>query len=93
MITLLTEGIRHDLDDFFRLNLPGEEEPHHPYLVITVNPATDDVIIHAEPRRKDVLLLYPDATMVLQQWPGKWRSDFFLFTVGQLKAALAAKGK
>ena len=59
--------------------------------MVTVIQATDRIVIHAETRRKDVLL-YPDDTVVLKQWPGKWRSDVFQFTVGQLKAELAKKG-
>jgi hypothetical protein len=32
------------------------------------------------------LLDYPDDTQVMVQWSGKWRSDFFLFTVADLRA-------
>lgn len=40
--------------------------------------------IHIIEKLSDVLQ-YPDDCMVLKQWPGSWRSDFFKLTVGMLR--------
>lgn len=40
---------------------------------------------------KDSLLRYPDETKVMGQWRGEWRSDFFQFTVGDVRKFLEAR--
>lgn len=57
------------------------DSTHRPYLVITKNSV---LIVN----KVKTLVTYPDDTIVIQQWPGEWRSDFIKFTVGQAKEAL-----
>ena len=37
---------------------------------------------------KEALLKLPDETQVMQQWPGKWDSDWFTYSVGDLRGFL-----
>lgn len=55
---------------------------HNPFLVFNKDGARTTVEIVDS--AKD-LLTYPTQTKVMAQWAGKQRSDFFQFTVGQLK--------
>jgi hypothetical protein len=34
----------------------------------------------------------PDATPIMAQWPGQWKSDWFQGTVGELKRAMENAG-
>jgi hypothetical protein len=84
-------GIRHDgLDRFFaQSGVLDAESPHQPFLILFVR-ADGLVVVSAQPRLELVLAL-PDETMLLRQWTGRARSDFFRFTVGDLRAALVAR--
>ena len=60
-----------------------KKDKHHPFLVFVPEDETNvrvDLVENAEQ-----LVKYPAATKVMAQWPGKSRSDFFQFTVGQLR--------
>jgi hypothetical protein len=46
--------------------------------------------IHIVEKLTDVLQ-YPDECVVLKQWPGNWRSDFFKLTVGMLREKASSK--
>jgi hypothetical protein len=39
----------------------------------------------------EALLKLPDETPVMQQWPGKWDSDWFTYTVGDVRGYLGAE--
>ena len=86
-ITLALAG-RTDLEDFF--NLSGirthSKLNHTPALVFIVSGNSVKVRAITKPK---LLLEYPDDTQVMMQWSGKWRSDFFQFTIGQLKEHIA----
>ena len=87
MANLILAG-RTDVDDYFRLSGIRESKKlvHTPLLVFI---ATEDTVqVHIVENPKD-LLSYADETKVMGQWRGQWRSDFFRFTVGQLRQYLA----
>lgn len=60
-------------------------------LAALAKPPTDhkpELRIHIIEKLADVLEL-PDECVVLKQWPGNWRSDFFKLTVGMLREKVA----
>lgn len=77
-------------DDFWRLSdvLNPGPKPHHPFLVLENEDGHTHINIIQD---IDGLLAYADETPVLYQWQGKWRSDFFHFSVGQARVAKAAQ--
>jgi hypothetical protein len=84
--------VRRDLHDFFGQYLLMQHAPlaHHPVLVFTrqwvPGHAGGQVVVTAE-TMVEAVLTYPPDTCCLAQWPGKFRSDYFLFTVADLTAA------
>lgn len=83
---LITSG-RTDLEDYFRLSgvLEWKELKHSPFLVFVEGKETIEIKIV---KNTTELLNYADETKVMAQWKGEWRSDFFQFTVGQVRAFL-----
>lgn len=55
---------------------------HTPFLVIEPGRVTVE-------EKGENLLRLDDATHVMFQWEGQWRSDWFVFTVGELRAYVA----
>lgn len=96
---IITHGIRHDEPHLFERSevLSGRDAMQRPYLVIvdasimgeSWNSANSAVVTQV----RDIadLLEYPDAAVVLWTWPGKDRSDYFRFTVGEFRAAHTAR--
>lgn len=80
---LVTSG-RTDVDDYFQLSGIREytDLRHTPFLVFAEKGNVIEVQIV---RSATQLLDYPDHTKAMGQWKGKWRSDFFQFTVGQFR--------
>lgn len=85
--------LRTDTKDFFRLSGFYESRkmkwPHHPIIAIVSTQAAPAIIVIssvAELLKADLL---PD-TLCIQQWPGQWRSDFFMFTLQDARAAAFA---
>lgn len=80
---VLTQG-RTDIEDYFRLSgmRENKKNPHHPFLVFDTRNRKIQVKIIENPVE---LLSFSDGTKVMAQWSGRWRSDFFQFTIGQLK--------
>ena len=75
---------RRDLPDLFRLSGIRESVKleHTPFLVFDVqNEALTVKIVKSMPE----LLEFADDTQVMVQWKGKFRSDFFHFTVKDLR--------
>lgn len=73
-------GIRHDaLDKFFQLSgaTGVEEQVHLPYIIFTEQGVSLCFWLSE-------LVQMPRETWVMRQWPGKMRSDFFRFQVGEL---------
>ena len=94
MIEIVTSG-RDDLADFFRIGnlLILKKLTHHPYLAYVRKFVDLRDELHVEViDTTEKLLTLPDATKVMQQWPGKWRSDFMRFTVGDVRAELMRRG-
>lgn len=80
---LITTG-RTDLNDFFGLSgiREWEELSHTPALAFIESKDEIKVEIISKPHK---LLDLPDKTKIMMQWKGQWRSDFFHFTVEELK--------
>lgn len=81
---VITSG-RTDLAEYFKLSGIREHRKltHAPFLVFIASANTVEVRIVDNAKK---LLEYPDATQVMGQWRGEWKSDFFRFTVGDLRA-------
>lgn len=96
-MSIVTHSIRHDDPHLFERShvLDGSEAMHSPYLVIFELPwgteSNEPVTSVSQVRDIVDLLEYADSAIVLWQWPGKSRSDFFRFTVGEFRAARDAK--
>jgi hypothetical protein len=88
---VVTAG-RTDIEDYF--NLSGIREykklNQHPFLVFVE--AEDGIEVRIVDNAAN-LLSYPDETKVMAQWGGKWKSDFFQFTVGQFRQSVADNPK
>jgi hypothetical protein len=53
---------------------------HHPFL-LWVGPLEVKII-----KTLDEVLDYPDDSFVIKQWKGEWRSDFFQFSVADIRS-------
>jgi hypothetical protein len=82
---------RADLDEFFSQSDISwcKKLVHTPAIAFLVEEidGTTEVHVNTYSNPKDLLRL-PDETPVMMQWSGKWRSDFFQFTVGDYRASL-----
>ena len=81
-------GVRSDLTDFWSISgiFDYKEHPHNQYIVITSREGSDaeiGIFSKIEDFINDLSL--PDDAIVMKQWVGKWRSDWFKFTLGELK--------
>lgn len=65
----------------------GDKNTHHPFLVFRVNAASLSVFVETVRDARQVAK-YPPETPVLAQWPGKYRSDWFFLTAGDISAHL-----
>jgi len=91
MIELTTAG-RTDVYDYFRKSGIREAKRlnHTPFLVFLLNGNRVTVTIVDSIKE---LLDYPSETPVMAQWSGKWNSDYFRFTVADLKNYITANPK
>lgn len=90
MTAIFTTG-RTDLTHLFdRSPILDGEDPHHPFLVFVAE-GEDAIRVRIIPDAATLVELYPPETPVMWQWPGRWRSDFFQFTVADVAEALAAR--
>jgi hypothetical protein len=89
-ITLNTENVRTDLEDFWPHSgvLADRRRPHHPFLALVVR--GDEVTVCVIPKSADARLLPPE-TVLLAQWEGEFRSDFFRFTAGELNREMTKR--
>jgi hypothetical protein len=69
--------------------LKYESLVHNPILAFVSDGGQVQVQVHECPL--DVCYL-PDDTPIMAQWPGKWRSDWFQGTAGDLKKAMEDAG-
>ena len=81
--------IRDSLEAFFEKsgNLDGRLT-HTPFLVFAVEGANVRVAVVDS---ASAVAQYPDETPVMCQWAGRWSSDFFKMTAGDVKRALAKR--
>jgi len=79
--------LRHDTADLFRLELLAKS----PWAMTPCVVQRGDEWFSV--RHAGLLLHLPDETEVLCPWPGKTRTDVFRFTVGDFRAACAAREK
>ena len=88
---IITAG-RADTDDYFKSSgvLDSEKLNRTPFLAFIEDAGNVHVQIVDSFKK---LLTYPDETRVMGQWEGKWRSDFFQFTVRDAREAARALGK
>lgn len=88
---VVTTG-RTDVEAYFEQSGIRESKKlkHTPLLVFVEDGHTVEVKIVDNAA---ALLTYPDRTKVMGQWRGQWRSDFFQFTVGQLRTYTTAHPK
>lgn len=83
-IRLVVAG-RKELDDLFeKSDVLFGRLPHHPFLVF--EQSASQVKVHVVDSARKLKNFNPSCK-VMVQWPGKWRSDFFQMTVGDVLAA------
>ena len=92
MVRIIPSG-RTDTADLFTKNdiftRKGDRQiPHTPFLVFR---ATNEAVAVVIVNRLRELLTYDDDTVVMSQWEGQYSSDFFQYTVGDVRRALAAR--
>lgn len=94
-----THSIRHGEAQLFARSdvLTGKSALHHPYLVLQqarVGDGPEDFVTHITQVRDIVdLIALPDDTVVIWQWEGKQRSDFFTFTIAEFRAFRSTMGQ
>lgn len=85
---MIEYGVRHDITDLFEktdILDTSITRNHTPFVAIHGN--TVFVV-----NKLSKLLRLPDETTVLWQWRGQHRSDYFTFTVEQIRTAVKARG-
>lgn len=87
-------GCRSQLEALFDKYGPelfaAERLNHHPFVVLAVIPAERGVEVQVQIVKSAAELVrsgFADATTVLIQWPGQYRSDYFRATVGDVRRA------
>lgn len=87
-----TKSIRQDCEDYFAFitNEAPDCGNRPPYLLLFAEEY--ELKIKAE-RNLQSVLEYPAGTMVIANWPGKKRSDYFVFDVYQLKEYIEKHAK
>lgn len=89
-ITIQTAG-RRELDDLFRKSdaISVRKLNQTPFLVF--EQATSTVMVQIENNAETLCERYADQTPVMFQWRGRWDSDWFQMTVGDIRRALATR--
>jgi len=84
MIIFFNNQFRLDFEDYFKLSgiRECEELPHHPFLVFQEEGRETSLNIVHKPAE---LITFPDENIVIAQWEGKYRSDWFKFKVNDFK--------
>ena len=83
---------RTDLKAFFELSgiIAHDRLPHTPFVVFRVVGTCVNVVL--EFSAQELVERHPDDTPVMIQWPGRWRSDYFKMTVGDVRTAMQERG-
>ena|SRR5258708_3235185 len=84
----ITTSGRLDLVEYFQLSgiRSSKHLKHTPFLVFF--PLSESEVEIRIVDNTLSLLEFPDATQVMSQWSGQWKSDFFQFTIADLKKHL-----
>lgn len=93
-MAIVTAG-RTDLEDFFKLSgvISSSKLNHTPFLVFET--VDDNIVVIIVTSVKELLrndmvgFRFLDDTPVMCQWRGQWRSDYFRFTVGDVRKYMA----
>ena len=82
-MNIITAG-RTDIKSYFELSgvLQATNLNHTPFIVFRTDGVNVSIAIA---HSVNELLTYPETTQVMGQWIGKYRSDFFQFTVKDVK--------
>ena len=82
---IITPNARTDCREFFaKSDVLSERRPHHHFLVFVKSKHSVTVRMVDAARKLDA---FEDDCVVLVQWPGQWRSDWFRTTVGAILSA------
>lgn len=82
-----SDNIRTDVEEYFRrVVLAYGKLTDTPLVAFVFRANGIDVEVITKPGQTRFL---PDETPMMGQWRGEWRSDYFRFTAGQLKAFVA----
>ena len=83
MIEIITTG-KTDIGELFKISgvLDYEKLNHTPFIVFI--PSNNKVEIKLAYNKKE-LLEFPDNTKVMVQWKGEWNSDYFTFTIKDVR--------
>lgn len=82
---IITPGCRTELGEFFaKTEVLTERRPHHHFLVFVTGRHSVTVKMVDAARKLDA---FDNDCVVLVQWPGQWRSDWFKTTVGEVLSA------
>jgi len=87
---LITNNCRTDFESFYDNVLKyslKDKFKHHPFIVYNEVDNSLNIINSVN----DLMNSFGNKpeTKVIQQWGGKWSSDFFTFSIGQLQKAIA----
>jgi hypothetical protein len=79
---------QNDLEAFFEKSGVLGDEPlmHTPFLAFRVDQGA--VVVSIVHSAHDLIRYYADDVKVMVQWAGKYRSDYFQMTVGDVRKAL-----
>jgi hypothetical protein len=84
---MITTTGRKDVDSFFsKSGVLNYKNPHTPFILFVEK--NNDVEVEIVDKASD-LLAYPDNYKIMSQWKGEWKSDFFQYTVGDVRKYLA----
>lgn len=86
MLKIKDHAFRSDTEDLFKLSgiLTQEKLNHTPFIVLD-----EEQGVHTCNSADKLVAEYPPEMEVIVQWTGKFRSDFFRTTVGEVRDALA----
>lgn len=90
-VTIRLPECRRDTATFFTESgyySKGSRWTHYSVLAFVATDGEVRVEILGSPSQVKQSAL-PDNTPCMQQWGGQWRSDFFAFTLGEARSALA----
>jgi len=83
-ILINKDGFRKDLDDYFKKYMFTYKKQISPFIAIDRNNRMVSCL-----RYTKYLFEIPDSTVILHTWPGKWKSDVFIFNIKEMKEWLS----